>query len=179
MRGSALPSDAACVAHAWFPAFSLHVGAATSFQAQLEYARHGRPSAGAQHLEICGQCATSLLHALCRVQGFPTIKAFINGRIIDYNGDRSAGHLKDWAISLIPQKVRARLTTGPEFGVALLFHRMVDGHMQECYHLFVIVLVTVLSSGSKPGRFSAALRGGKWEGEEGHQVWRDLMKHSW
>ncbi|CAL5222385.1 g4741 [Coccomyxa viridis] len=39
------------------------------------------------------------------VQGFPTIKAFVNGRMIDYNGDRSAGHLKDWAISLIPQKV--------------------------------------------------------------------------
>lgn len=43
--------------------------------------------------------------AWCRVQGFPTIKAFVNGRTIDYNGDRSAQHLKDWAISLIPQKV--------------------------------------------------------------------------
>ncbi len=42
---------------------------------------------------------------VCRIQGFPTIKAFVNGRVIDYNGDRSAGHLKDWAISLIPQKV--------------------------------------------------------------------------
>ena len=41
----------------------------------------------------------------CRIQGFPTIKAYVNGRMIDYNGDRSAGHLKDWAISLIPQKV--------------------------------------------------------------------------
>lgn len=87
------------------------------------------------------------------MQGFPTIKAFVNGRMIDYNGDRSAGHLKDWAISLIPQKVRARLTTGPQFGVALLFHRMIDEHMRGCYHLFVILLVTVLSSGSQLGGF--------------------------
>ncbi|KAK9909480.1 hypothetical protein WJX75_002926 [Coccomyxa subellipsoidea] len=46
--------------------------------------------------------------ALCaqhKIQGFPTIKAFVNGRMIDYNGDRSAQHLKDWAISLIPNKV--------------------------------------------------------------------------
>jgi hypothetical protein len=104
-------------------------------------------------LEICGQCAASVLHALCRVQGFPTVKAFVNGRMIDYNGDRSAGHLKDWAISLIPQKVRARPTTGPQFGVALLFHRMVDKHMRGCHHFFVIVLVNVLSSGSKLGNF--------------------------
>ena len=69
-----------------------------------------------------GSTETTLPVLLCRVQGFPTIKAFVNGRMIDYNGDRSAGHLKDWAISLIPQKVRARLTTGPEVGVVLLFH---------------------------------------------------------
>lgn len=29
----------------------------------------------------------------------------MNGRMVDYNGDRSAQHLKDWAISLIPNKV--------------------------------------------------------------------------
>ena len=51
------------------------------------------------HLNNCGA------HAPCRVQGFPTIKAFVNGRMVDYNGDRSAGGLKDWAISLIPSKV--------------------------------------------------------------------------
>ncbi len=55
-------------------------------------------------LEVA-QAARKYALALCRVQGFPTIKAFVNGRMIDYNGDRSAGHLKDWAISLIPQKV--------------------------------------------------------------------------
>ena len=46
-----------------------------------------------------------ICYSPCRIQGFPTIKAYVNGRMIDYNGDRSAGHLKDWAISLIPQKV--------------------------------------------------------------------------
>ena len=39
------------------------------------------------------------------MQGFPTINAFVNGRMVDYNGDRSAGSLKDWAISLIPNRV--------------------------------------------------------------------------
>ena len=56
--------------------------------------------------------AYSSVTDVCRVQGFPTIKAFVNGRMIDYNGDRSAGHLKDWAISLIPQKVRHKLPAG-------------------------------------------------------------------
>ncbi|CAL8467437.1 g6975 [Coccomyxa elongata] len=40
-----------------------------------------------------------------KIQGFPTIKAYVNGRMVEYNGDRSAQHLKDWAISLIPNKV--------------------------------------------------------------------------
>ena len=48
---------------------------------------------------------SDICSSTCRIQGFPTIKAYVNGRMIDYTGDRSAGHLKDWAISLIPQKV--------------------------------------------------------------------------
>lgn len=36
------------------------------------------------------------------VKGFPTIKAFVNGKPQDYNGDRSAKALTDWALKLVP-----------------------------------------------------------------------------
>jgi len=43
--------------------------------------------------------------ALCqgqRVQSYPTIKAFRQGRWIEYRGDRSAAPLRDWGLSLLP-----------------------------------------------------------------------------
>ena len=57
-------------------------------------------------------CCSDSCYSPCRIQGFPTIKAYVNGRMIDYNGDRSAGNLKDWAISLIPQKVSLPASVG-------------------------------------------------------------------
>ncbi|KAK9821669.1 hypothetical protein WJX74_006601 [Apatococcus lobatus] len=39
------------------------------------------------------------------ISGYPTIKAWVNGRSMEYNGDRSAKSLKDWAVGLIPNKV--------------------------------------------------------------------------
>ena len=42
---------------------------------------------------------------LRRVEGFPTIKAFVGGRMVDYQGDRSARGLTNWAILLIPNRV--------------------------------------------------------------------------
>lgn len=41
------------------------------------------------------------------VQGYPTIKAYKQGRWIDYTGDRSAIALKDWAFGLLPNDVNA------------------------------------------------------------------------
>ena len=41
----------------------------------------------------------------CRVQGYPTIKSVVNGKLHDYQGDRSASALKNWGLSLIPNKV--------------------------------------------------------------------------
>jgi protein disulfide-isomerase A6 len=43
--------------------------------------------------------------AVCQargVTGYPTIKAFKEGRWVDYRGDRSAAHLRDWALGLLP-----------------------------------------------------------------------------
>jgi protein disulfide-isomerase-like protein len=37
------------------------------------------------------------------IQGYPTIKAFKEGRWMDYRGDRSASSLRDWALKLLPQ----------------------------------------------------------------------------
>ncbi|KAK9806036.1 hypothetical protein WJX73_007755 [Symbiochloris irregularis] len=65
--------------------------------------------------------------SLCQkhgVQGFPTIKAFANGRLVDYNGDRSASHLKDWAISLLPNKV---LTLNRQANLDALLERCSSG----------------------------------------------------
>lgn len=40
-----------------------------------------------------------------RVQGYPTIKSVVGGKVQDYKGDRSASALKQWGLSLIPNKV--------------------------------------------------------------------------
>ena len=41
-----------------------------------------------------------------RVQGFPTIKAWVNGKAAgEYSGDRSASAIKDWALGLLPNRV--------------------------------------------------------------------------
>lgn len=43
--------------------------------------------------------------ALCAhhsVQSYPTIKAFVGTRVVDYTGDRSATGLRDWAVGLLP-----------------------------------------------------------------------------
>ncbi|KAI3429290.1 hypothetical protein D9Q98_005386 [Chlorella vulgaris] len=47
--------------------------------------------------------------AVCQehgVRGYPTIKAFSDGKLHEYRGDRSAKHLKDWALSLLPKHVK-------------------------------------------------------------------------
>ena len=41
------------------------------------------------------------------MQGYPTVKAF-NGRWQDYQGERTAGAIKDFALRLLPDKVRRR-----------------------------------------------------------------------
>lgn len=41
----------------------------------------------------------------CRVRGYPTIKSVVGGKTQDYNGERSASALKNWGLSLIPNKV--------------------------------------------------------------------------
>ncbi len=48
--------------------------------------------------------ASSRLHR--RIQGFPTIKAWVNGKAAgEYGGDRSASAIKDWALRLLPDRV--------------------------------------------------------------------------
>ena len=42
---------------------------------------------------------------VCRVQGYPTIKAFVGGKWQDYNGGRSAKAIKDFGLGLLPDKV--------------------------------------------------------------------------
>ncbi|KAL3131807.1 hypothetical protein ABBQ38_007523 [Trebouxia sp. C0009 RCD-2024] len=39
------------------------------------------------------------------VKGYPTIKSVVGGKTQDYNGERSASALKNWGLSLIPNKV--------------------------------------------------------------------------
>ncbi len=36
------------------------------------------------------------------VRGYPTIKAFKGGQWLDYNGERSASAIRDWALALLP-----------------------------------------------------------------------------
>lgn len=50
------------------------------------------------------RCTLKPVCASCRVQGFPTIKAWVGGKLVEYQGDRSAGNLKNWALSLLPNK---------------------------------------------------------------------------
>ena len=53
--------------------------------------------------------------ALCqqqRVQGYPSIKALVGGQLQDYGGDRSARHLKQWALGLLPNHVRQVANSG-------------------------------------------------------------------
>ena len=49
--------------------------------------------------------AAEQLMPCCSVRGYPTIKSVVNGKISDYQGDRSASALKNWGMSLIPNKV--------------------------------------------------------------------------
>ena len=44
----------------------------------------------------------------------------MNGRMVDYNGDRSAQHLKDWAVSLIPKKVNTHRYSSQQAQLPLL-----------------------------------------------------------
>ena len=44
--------------------------------------------------------------AECRIEGFPTIKAWVNGKAAgEYSGERSASAIKDWALALLPNRV--------------------------------------------------------------------------
>ena len=36
------------------------------------------------------------------IQGYPTIKAFKGGKWLDYNGERSASAIRDWALASLP-----------------------------------------------------------------------------
>jgi thioredoxin-like negative regulator of GroEL len=57
--------------------------------------------------------------ALCQgqgVQGYPTIKAYKQGRWIDYHGDRSAGSIKDWGIGLLPTETVSVLSSDASLG---------------------------------------------------------------
>lgn len=58
------------------------------------------------------QASTVCPLPLRRVEGFPTIKAYVNGRMVDYKGERSARALNDWAISLIPNRVAQLAPSG-------------------------------------------------------------------
>ena len=41
-----------------------------------------------------------------RVQGFPEIRAYVNGVPRGkYDGDRAAAHIKEWALGLLPNHV--------------------------------------------------------------------------
>lgn len=39
------------------------------------------------------------------MKGYPTIKSVVGGKTQEYNGERSASALKNWGLSLIPNKV--------------------------------------------------------------------------
>lgn len=55
--------------------------------------------------------------ALCKgmgVTGYPTIRAWVNGKQHKYNGDRSAADLKRWALKLVPNRVKAVRGKGRE-----------------------------------------------------------------
>lgn len=41
---------------------------------------------------------------MCRIQGFPTIKAAVKGKLQEYQGDRSATSLRDFALGLLSNK---------------------------------------------------------------------------
>lgn len=50
------------------------------------------------------------------VRGYPTIKAFVAGSWKDYSsGDRSAGALKDWALSLLPANTIKTISKAGQF----------------------------------------------------------------
>eukprot|EP00889_Picochlorum_renovo_P006041 jgi/Picre1/33071/NNA_008397.t1 len=52
--------------------------------------------------------------ALCQgqgIQGYPTIKAYKNGRWVGYNGDRSASALTNWGLGLLPNDLISTLKT--------------------------------------------------------------------
>ena len=45
--------------------------------------------------------------ALCQqheIRGYPSIKAFKEGKLIEYRGDRSAANIKEWALNLLPKQ---------------------------------------------------------------------------
>ena len=51
-------------------------------------------------------CVDELCVSTSRVQGYPTIMAFVNGKAAgEYSGERSAGAIKTWALGLVPNHV--------------------------------------------------------------------------
>lgn len=47
---------------------------------------------------------------LCQQHGvssYPTIKAFVQGKVVDYRGDRTAAGVRDWAVRQLPNHVAA------------------------------------------------------------------------
>ncbi|PSC75035.1 domain containing [Micractinium conductrix] len=68
---------------------------------KLAEALHGVVKVGAVNCEQ--------QQALCQqngIRGYPSMKAFSGGRLHDYQGDRSAKHLRDWALSLLPKHIK-------------------------------------------------------------------------
>ena len=71
--------------------------------------------------------STSSGHEACtagRVQGYPTIKSVVGGRVRDYNGERSASALKSFALSLLPDAVSLADMAAADHSACLAWHRL-------------------------------------------------------
>ena len=81
------------------------------------------------------------LNVSCRVQGFPTIKASVKGRMQDYQGERSAAALKKFALGQLSSRAVMTLNKPAQvresYGVhsALCPRKLVLGVAEGCTHI--------------------------------------------
>ena len=81
------------------------------------------------------------LNVSCRVQGFPTIKASVKGRMQDYQGERSAAALKKFALGQLSSRAVTTLNKPAQvrgsYGVhsALCLGKLVCGVPEGCAHI--------------------------------------------